>query len=134
MWQTLFLVLQSQKGHCFFKELDLYDQKLTITFLVRAEKEIMDFTFLCCLDLAVTVIQKLSLRNNPEVICLSIKLFFASIHKGGIGQENITDEKGRAIEKLLKELRQKVAVHFRWQMADLDQRERLLKELQVRIL
>lgn len=94
----------------------------------------MDFTFLCCLDLAVTVMQKLSLRNNPEVICLSIKLFFASIHKGGIGQENITDEKGRAIEKLLKELRQKVAAHFRWQMADLDQRERLLKELQVRIL
>jgi len=126
------LFLQSQQGRRFFKGISKYDRKLTITFLVRSQEEIMNVTFLFCLDLAVTFIQRLSLRNDPEVICLSVKLFFTSIHEQKIGQENITDEKDRATDKLLSELQQKVVADFYYQMADVHQREHLLKELQVR--
>ena len=83
-----------------------------------------------CLDLALTFIRRLSLRNDPEVILLSIKLFFTSVHKRGIGQENITDER---MDKLLWELKEKVVTEFGSQMAAVyHHREQLLKELQVR--
>ena len=82
-----------------------------------------------CLDLALAFIQRLSLRNDPEVILLSIKLFFASVHKRGIGQQNITDER---LDKLLWELKEKVVTEFGSQMAVYHHREQLLKELQVR--
>ena len=108
------------------REVDLYDRKLTITFPVRSQEEIMEFL---CLDLALTFIQRLSLRNDPEVILLSIKLFFTSVHKQGIGHENITDER---IDKLLWELKRKVITDFGSQIAVYHHREQLLKELQVR--
>ena len=82
-----------------------------------------------CLELALTFIQRLSLRNYPEVICLSIKLFFTSVHKRGIAQENITGER---TDKLLRELKKKAIEDFGSQMAVFHHREQLLKELQVR--
>ncbi|XP_044165765.1 uncharacterized protein LOC122949779 [Acropora millepora] len=81
-----------------------------------------------CLDLALTFIQRLSLRNDPEVILVSIKLFFTSVHKRGIGQENITGER---IDKLLLEIKEKVITDFGLQMAVYDRSEQLLEELQV---
>ncbi|KAK2553290.1 E3 ubiquitin-protein ligase rnf213-alpha [Acropora cervicornis] len=94
--------------------------------LVRSQEEIV---VSLCLDLALTFIQRLSLRNDPEVILLSIKLFFTSVHKREIGQENITDER---MDKLLWELKKKVITEFGSQMAAVcHHREQLLKELQL---
>ena len=84
---------------------------------------------LLCLDLALTFIQRLSLRNDPEVILLSIKLFFTSVHKRGIGQDNITGER---IDKLLREINKKVITDFGSQMAIYHHSEQLFEELQVR--
>ena len=108
------------------REVDLYDRKLTITFLVRCQEEEME---LPCWNLALTFIQRLSLRNDPEVILLSIKLFFTSVHKRGIGQENITGER---IDKLLLEINEKVITDFGLQMAVYHHSEQLVEELQVR--
>ena len=108
------------------REVDLYDRKLTITFLVRSQEEKME---LLCLDLALTFIQRLFLRNDPEVILLSIKLFFTSVHKRGIGQDNITGER---IDILLREINKKVIKDFGPEMAVHHHREQLLEELQVR--
>ena len=78
---------------------------------------------------------KNSFRDHTELICLSIKLFFTSIHKWEIGQEKKTEESERqkecAVGELLEELRLKVAHEFRSEIAHNNQGQRLTKELQV---
>ena len=96
----------------------------------------MDVTSFFCLDLALTFIQRLSLRKDLEVICFSIKLFFTSIQEWEISEKNIANEKDHATDELSWKLQQKVTADFPSQMAftkdGFHQRERFLKELQVR--
>ena len=88
-----------------------------------------------CLKLAMMFIERHSLLDCTELICLSIKLFFTSIQKWQIGQEKEIKETERhkecAIGQLLEKLQLKTADDFRYEIAYIDQRERLTKELQV---
>lgn len=96
----------------------------------RPQGELAGFTVALCLKLAVMFIERHSLRDCTELICLSIKLFFTSIHQWEIGQEKeIERQKECAIGQLLEKLRLKAADDFRF--AYHSQRERLTKELQV---
>ena len=97
----------------------------------RPQEEITGFTVSSCLKLAVMFIERYSLQDCTELICLSIKLFFTSIHKWKVDQgmkiEENERKKERAIGQLFEKLRSKVAREFR----HLYQREHLTKELQV---
>lgn len=101
----------------------------------RPQEEITGFTVSLCLRLAKMFTEKYSLRHHTELICLSIKLFFTSIHKWEIDQEKVTEETERqkecAIRQLLEKLRLKAAQEFRCEVAHSNQGERLTKELQV---
>ena len=84
-------------------------------------------------------IERLSLRFDTELICLSIRLLFSIFHKWGLGEEIKTEEKESLKElvtgRLFEKLRQKIGRDFPYRMADGNyQREKLLRELQVWIV
>ncbi|XP_015758606.1 PREDICTED: uncharacterized protein LOC107337885 [Acropora digitifera] len=98
----------------------------------RPQGELAGFRMSSCLKLAMMFIETHSLRDCSELICLSIKLFFTSVHRWEIGQENeIEHRKERAIDQLLEKLQLKAPDDFCFEIAHHSQRERLTKELQV---
>lgn len=88
-----------------------------------------------CLKLALMFIERHSLRDCTELICLSIKLFFTSIHKWETGEKKETEEtehqKECAISQISDKLQLKAAEDFRYEIAYHSQREWLTQDLQV---
>ena len=92
-----------------------------------------DLTFSASLKLAEMVIERLSLRNDIVLICLTIKLLFLIIQKSGNGKENKETQSVEevATDQLLKKLESKLQVEFYHRMQQYFQQEPLLRELQV---
>lgn len=101
----------------------------------RPQEEITVVTVSLCLKLALMFIERHSLRDCTELICLSIKLFFTSIHRWETGEKKETEEtehqKECAISQLSDKLRLKAAEDFRCEIAYHSPREWLTKDLQV---
>ena len=105
-------------------------------FFTRSQKEITEFTVCESLKLVVMFIERLCLRSDTELICLSIRLLFLSFHKWGLDEEIKTEEKEslkeRVTGRLFEKLGQKIGGDFPNQMADgYNQREKSLRELKV---
>ena len=102
------------------------------SFTDRYPMEITEFTVSVSLKLTMMCIERLHLRIEVDVVCLSIKLLFLSIHKFAESEKNQSQEKEsltRSVtDRLIEKLGGKIAAQFQHMM---DETRNIERDLQV---